>query len=154
VTRESVPLIVHYSYFRICVLFLSYFVFVFLVYCWTEGLYSRASFWLYILCVSLAVIRVEKSHSVLAVKDLSDLAHHAWKEDLVVIFLHYLPLIRPIRAGINWSLMAFSSGSNNHSCLVLFFGNGSIWSIILWWMPSMLLEDYLVRNLIATDGLF
>jgi len=81
-------------------------------------------------------------------KDLSDLAHHAWEYELIVVFLHHLPCVLWEQQSIDlrW---CFPVIQIIQSYRPLFFGNGSIWSIILWWTLSMLLEDHLVRILKA-----
>ena len=144
VTQGSVPQIVCYGY--IGILHSSLVVFCFSCFWYVAGL--RCCIWdrvflLYVWPVNLAVIRIELSYSLWAI---------SWG-----FFRPSPPCLRrasiclsaslawcPTRAGMNWYLMAFSSLVQiNHSCPVLFFGNGSIWSIILWWMLSMLLEDLL-----------
>ena len=68
------------------------------------------------------------------------------------VFLHHLPLVLREQESIDlWR--DFLVVRIIHSYLALFFGNGSIWSIILWWILSMLLKDHLVHTWKAAEGL-
>ena len=146
-SNSSSGLFQQYAFFS-CILFLCVCCVVGL-----RGCNQDRVFECWFFSVSLSVIWVEWSYSVLAVSwgfvrpSPPCLTGRAGSS----ICLSVSRNSRPMRVGINWSLMAFFSGSNNS--LMSGTRNGSIWSIILWWMQSMLFEDHLVCNLRASEGL-
>jgi len=68
---------------------------------------------------------------------LSDLAHHAWEEELAFVFLHHL-----LPCPMSWESFdlwwCFPEVQIIHSYPGLFFGNRSIVSIILWTLSMLL----------------
>ena len=113
-TQGWVPLVVGYGYFG--VLYNSLVIICFLWFWYTACLRDCIWGWVFGCKFGLLVLLwSEWSSQILSwqfPEDLAELAHHAWEEELVFVSLHNLLISHPIRAGSNWSLMAFSSCSN------------------------------------------